>query len=156
MALRPLYRAQDDLSDIPLTPAQRKLLGLPPTSKPPTPGSQYSTPPRYPRSSTPLSGSANGKVGSYSPLSGTPRAGSPSNSPYTSGAIPFLQKTNGAFDTSRRHSYGSASPLNPRASTSVPEAPSTPTPTTGKGATVGLNNKWLYDSGRRSSGTRLY
>ncbi|KAH8591045.1 nuclear pore complex component-domain-containing protein [Bisporella sp. PMI_857] len=158
IAFSPLFRTKDDLSDIPLTPAQRKLLGLPPTSKPPTPGSQYSTPPRFPRSSTPLSGSPAGKPGSYnnSPLSGTPRRESSS---FASGAIPFIQKVNGGLNGSRRASYGSSSPLgaaNSRGVSNVPETPATPTPAVGKGATVGLSNKWLYDTGRRNSGSRLY
>jgi len=33
-------------------------------------------------------------------------------------------------------------------------APSTPSPTAGRGASVGLNSKWLYEKGRRSSGGR--
>src|SRR4051794_27000152 len=36
-ALLPLFRPKDDLSDIPLTPAQRKLLGLAPSSGAATP-----------------------------------------------------------------------------------------------------------------------
>ncbi|KAK8002860.1 hypothetical protein PG989_002579 [Apiospora arundinis] len=52
VACMPLVRSQDDMSDIALTPGQRQLLGLPPSSNPPSPGSTYSTPPRYSR--TPL------------------------------------------------------------------------------------------------------
>ncbi|KAK4680251.1 hypothetical protein QC764_211440 [Podospora pseudoanserina] len=44
LALLPLVRPKDDLSDIPLTPAQRDLLGLPPIRAPPTPASDISTP----------------------------------------------------------------------------------------------------------------
>jgi hypothetical protein len=49
VAFLPLFRRQDDLADIALTPGQRKLLGLPPSSTPPTPNSAISTPPRYSR-----------------------------------------------------------------------------------------------------------
>ncbi|KAM4056168.1 nuclear pore complex component domain-containing protein [Hirsutella rhossiliensis] len=49
LACLPLVRAQDDLSDIPLTATQRKLLGLAPSSAPPTPEARFSTPPRYSR-----------------------------------------------------------------------------------------------------------
>lgn len=157
----PLVRGKDDISDIPLTPAQRKLLGLSPSSAPPTPDTKYATPPRYARTSTPLSGSPASK-GSYSnsPLSakGSP-AGSLSGSPFSPGASPLLQKAIGGvgLNGSRRHSYGSPSPLSQGGSrVNVLETPGTPSPAA-KGASVGLNNKWLYDKGRRSSGTsRLF
>ena len=81
-ALSPLLRPKDTLSDIPLTPAQRSLLGLPPSAGPPTPGSTYATPPRYSRSpatrsvsNTPI---ANSPLGG-SPLGGSPLSGSPMN-----------------------------------------------------------------------------
>jgi nucleoporin POM34 len=155
VAMMPLLRAKDDISDIPLTPAQRKLLGLPPTSKPPTPGSQYVTPPRYVR--TP-SGSPASRAGS--PLSGSPINGSRSNSPFSPGATQYLQKAIGGagFDGSRRHSYGSPSPLGPAGSkANVQEMPGTPSPAAAKGASVGLNNRWLFEKGRRNSGNaRLY
>ncbi|KJZ74208.1 hypothetical protein HIM_06439 [Hirsutella minnesotensis 3608] len=48
-ACLPLLRTQDDLSDIPLTATQRKLLGLPPASTQPVLDASYSTPPRYSR-----------------------------------------------------------------------------------------------------------
>jgi nucleoporin POM34 len=162
VALFPLFRPLDDISDIPLTPAQRKLLGLPPSSAPPTPGSQYITPPRYKRTPTPLSGSA-GSKGGYSspPLSGkgSPTSGSLSGSPFSPGASPLLQKAiGGGLNGTRRHSYGSPSPLGPGAPrANVPETPGTPSPSSGKGVSVGLNSKWLYDKSRRNSGNdRLY
>src|ERR1700709_2542966 len=55
--LSPLWHPKDDMSDINLTPLQRQLLSLGPSSAPPTPGSAYSTPPRYPRSTPQSSGS---------------------------------------------------------------------------------------------------
>jgi nucleoporin POM34 len=159
LACWPLFRVKDDLSDIPLTPAQRKLLGLPPSSKPPTPGSQYITPPRYARTPTPLSGSPASK-GTYSnsPISGSPGQGNRSESPFSPSASPLLHKAIGAagLNGARRHSYGSASPLWPGASRmSGLEMPGTPSPTTTKGASVGLNNRWLYEKGRRNSGNPL-
>lgn len=64
VACLPLIRRKDDLSDIPLTPAQRKLLNLPPSSKPATPDTVYSTPPRYSR--TPSIPNSTGKIGGSS------------------------------------------------------------------------------------------
>nr|G0S7R3.2 RecName: Full=Nucleoporin POM34; AltName: Full=Nuclear pore protein POM34; AltName: Full=Pore membrane protein of 34 kDa [Thermochaetoides thermophila DSM 1495]AEL00694.1 Pom34p [Thermochaetoides thermophila] len=74
IALLPLFRPVDDLSDIPLTPAQRKLLGLPPSSKPATPNSVYSTPPRYSR--TPSLAGSPASIKSYT-SSTLPTASSP-------------------------------------------------------------------------------
>jgi len=161
MSCFPLFRAKDDMSDIALTPAQRKLLGLPPSSAPPTPGSQYVTPPRYARTPTPISGSPATKgVYSGSPLSakGSPLSGGLSGPPFSPSASPLLQKAMGGNITgTRRHSYGSASPLGPAASRmGMVEAPGTPSPAS-KGSGIGLNSKWLYDKGRRNSGSaRLY
>jgi nucleoporin POM34 len=158
VAFLPLLRKKDDLSDIPLTPGQRKLLGLAPSSKPPTPGSHYATPPRYAKAPTPLSGSP-GSRGSYpnSPLSAS---GSITGSPYSPGASPLFQKTmaGAGLNGARRSSYGTPSPLGPGPSrAALPETPGTPSPLVGKGASVGLNNRWLYEKGRRNSGSaRLY
>jgi nucleoporin POM34 len=33
------------------------------------------------------------------------------------------------------------------------DGPATPTPVTGKKSSVSLNSKWLYEKGRRSSGS---
>lgn len=160
-ACAPLLRPKDDMSDIPLTPAQRKLLGLPPSSAPPTPGSHYITPPRYARTPTPLSGSpaANGAY-SGSPLAGrgSPLSGSISGSPFSPATSPLLQRAMGGVSTgSRRHSYGSPSSLGPAGSRmSAADAPGTPSPAS-KGTGIGLNSKWLYDKGRRNSGSaQLY
>lgn len=161
IACLPLFRTTDDMSDIPLTPAQRKLLGLPPSSAPPTPGSQYITPPRYARTPTPLSGSPATKgVYSNSPLAGkgSPISGSVNGSPFSPSASPLLQKAIGGNPNgNRRHSYGSPSPLGATGSRfGGPEAPGTPSPAS-KGSGIGLNSKWLYDKGRRNSGSaRLY
>ncbi|RFU33476.1 hypothetical protein B7463_g2849, partial [Scytalidium lignicola] len=159
VALLPLIRPKDDLSDIPLTPGQRKLLGLPPSSAPPTPGSSYITPPRYPRTSTPLSGSV-GSKGSYSnsPLSrkGSPGAGN--GSQFSPASSPLFQKTMGAgFNSNRIPSYGSSSPLGwGSGRIGMPETPGSPSPSATKGASVGLNNRWLYEKMRRNPETSFY
>jgi nucleoporin POM34 len=160
MALYPLVRRKDDFSDIPLTPSQRALLGLDPNTTPPlTPGGTYITPPRYalssPRTGTPVS---HGSSYTNSPLSGN---GSPSfyqrqgGSPFSpSSPSPLLQKAIGlnGRDATRRHSYGSPSPLGGSKGGSLISYPATPSPTAGKGASVGLNNRWLYERGRGSPG----
>jgi nucleoporin POM34 len=149
VAVLPLVRKKDDLSDIALTPAQRQLLGLAPSSTPPPPGSTYVTPPRYVRSSTPRSGSPGSRsINSGSPLSGKAYGGND----YSQNASPLLQKAMGAsMGGSRRLSYGS-SPLGPSSARSSSfDAPGTPTPAN-KGASVGLNSRWLYEKGRSSPG----
>ena len=154
-AFLPLIKTKDELTDIALTPAQRALLGLDPNATPPpTPGTKYITPPRYPRSPTPRTISpANRNSSNYStpsPSSGKERSGSPAASPL------WQKATSNARDPARRSSYGSPSPLGPAfggRDGSIMGAPSTPSPT-GRGATVGLNSKWLYDKGRSSSGSR--
>ncbi|KAK4137658.1 NPCC-domain-containing protein [Trichocladium antarcticum] len=168
IALLPLARPRDDLADIPLTPAQRRLLGLPPSSRGATPNSVYSTPPRYSR--TPSLAGSPVSIKSYatgSPLSSpTPYAFS-RNSPspakqqqqYSpSGAVsPLLHKAvvgNGhaAAAAARASSFGSPSPLGASTASSVfGEGPATPTPAGGKRSSVGLNSKWLYEKGRRNS-----
>ncbi|KAA8564412.1 hypothetical protein EYC84_011350 [Monilinia fructicola] len=140
VALRPFYTKRDNMEDIPLTPAQRKLLGLKPSSRPPTPGSEYVTPPRYRRTSTPLSSSPASRRGS--PASGR--------------ASPLLQKTLMSGSGNRRSPYSSSNFLG--RSIGEPGTPGTPSPLGGaKTSSVGLNNKWLYEKGRRNSGSsRLY
>lgn len=161
-ALLPLIKNTDELTDIPLTPTQRSLLGLDPNATPPlTPGTQYVTPPRYPRSPTPRNISpATRSTSNYStPITGSPSFGREgSDSPTASlAASPLWQKSLGrSRDTARRSSYGSPSPLGPGygGSSSMLGAPNTPSPTAGRGPTVGLNNKWLYQKGRNASGPR--
>ena len=151
-ALYPLFRPKDDLSDIPLTPTQRSLLGLNPSAGPPvTPGTQYATPPRY----RVVSGSRAGSPASRgsSPLaSGSPVTRQPSYSPTTTS--PLFQKAMapGSRDGARRQSFGSST-LNAslRESSSLTALPSTPTPSAGKGNKLGLSNKWLYEKSRRHS-----
>lgn len=160
VAVLPLLRRKDDLSDIPLTPAQRKLLGLPPSMTTPTSSSQYVTPPRYQRSTTPHSGSPSSNY-SNSPLSGkgSPAQGISRGSPFSPNSSPLLHKAIGAgMGGTRRASYGTPSPLGPGVSKiGLVDGPGTPSPLTGKAASVSLNNKWLYEKGRRNSGNaRLF
>ena len=182
-SLTPLFRNPDDLSDIPLTPSQRSLLGLQPLRKNPLPSTpeekrvyedNFVTPPRYPRSSTPQSSpqsrpnsqqsarsASNSKTNS--PLSLESRQGSPflgarqgSDSPFSPSAL-RRNDIGGNSDSSRRHSYGSPSPLGFGTSTgSLFGAPRTPSPSAlaagGRGPSVGLNSRWLYEKGRGSPG----
>lgn len=158
------------MSDIPLTPAQRKLLGLPPSSKPANPDAKYNTPPRYARTPS-IAGSTGRPSPSSSPLSasgGSPTPGSRVNgSPYSPVASPLLHKAVG-YSPRRSLSQGSQSPHNTstfNASTGTfnasttsfnssvfSEPPATPSPPGGKRISVGLNNKWLYERSRRNSG----
>ncbi len=166
-ALLPLLKSTDEIADIALTPTQRALLGLDPNATPPpTPGTQYVTPPRYPRSPTPrnispATGSGGGSPFS-TPISRSPSFGRQRESSPPSGS-PLWQKALGGTNINRRSSYGSPSPLGPGLGGnfmggsvlggSVFSAPNTPSPTNGR-ASVGLNSKWLYEKGRSSLGGR--
>lgn len=165
-ALLPFIKNTDDITDIPLTPTQRSLLGLDPNATPPpTPGTQYITPPRYPRSPTPRNISpATRSTSNYStPITNSPSFGRERSVDSPTAALaasPLWQKSLGkSRDTAavRRSSYGSPSPLGPGyggGNNSVWGAPGTPSPTSGRGASVALNNKWLYQKGRSASGSR--
>jgi len=161
IASMPLVRRHypDDMADIPLTPSQRAAMGLKAGVMSPVPtGSQYAspnyvTPPRYQRS-TPRSGSFSQDRASQSPLTGSPRAGS--NSPFSPGmssGSPLFQKAlNGS--ASKRLSYGASPGSSLFGESSSSATPGTPTPSTGK-ASVGLNNKWLYEKRRDGSRTGI-
>lgn len=155
LALYPLYRPKDDLSDIPLTPTQRALLGLDPTATPPpTPGTTYVTPPRYRLSTSRKASPASRQT---SPLSATPTFSerrASSGTPFSPAPSPLLHKavSNGGRDTGRRQSFGSSSPL--ARSNSFGESsigPSTPSPLSSKRTSLGVSNKWLYERSRRLS-----
>ncbi|KAL8895176.1 MAG: hypothetical protein Q9207_008273 [Kuettlingeria erythrocarpa] len=170
VALYPLYRGQDDIPDIPLTPSQRALLGLDPNATPPqTPGTRYITPPRYPYSPTPRNGSPASNRSNHSSAGSTPysprnrSSDSPSygrlgaDSPFSPSSSPLWQKAgfgNGR-DAERRQSIGSPSPLAIGKNDSRWSLPGTPSPLgsklQGPGASVGLNNRWLYQKQRRWS-----
>lgn len=150
-ALYPLFRRQDEISDIPLTPSQRALLGLDPNNTPPaTPGTAYITPPRYrlssgPRKPSPLSPSSSPLSGRGSQYGGgLPYEGalySPSPSPLFQRAV-----AGGNRDMMRRHSFGSSSSFG-RSSfrdSGTLRIPSTPSPSAGRNANV-HTNKWLYE-----------
>lgn len=150
-ALWPLFRNKDDLSDIPLTPSQRALLGLDPASRPATPGSQYTTPPRYSRSATPRSDRSN----SGSPLSGKDSPFRAEN-PYSPSASPLFQKAMNR-ESGKRLSFGASGPgVVANVGGEGATLSSTVTTSSGmsKGSSVGLNNRWLYDKGRTSLGSR--
>lgn len=163
------YLRKDEIADIPLTPSQRAAMGLDPNVKTPaTPGSafaspNYVTPPRYPRSTprTSFSGSSDQRP-SQSPLSGSPlgMGKSTSNSPFSPSAStqsPLFQKALGGGSADRRHSFGRQSPLSASlfGDSSASTTPGTPTPAPAK-ASVGLNNRWLYEKGRGSPGRGLF
>ncbi|KAL1836648.1 hypothetical protein VTJ49DRAFT_4823 [Mycothermus thermophilus] len=222
IALLPLIRPRDDLSDIPLTPAQRKLLGLPPSSRAATPApdspAAYNTPPRYSRTpslagspaaasiksytsspistlGSPLAGANGHGHGSgqrysssprfgagtspskltaattfspqqYSPspsaisplrhkiVSASDRAGGPSTSSSAASVFGVSTSSSSAFAASTSSFASSTtSPLGASTMSSVfGDGPATPTPT-GKRSSVGLNSKWLYEKGRRGSGS---
>ncbi|TKA73807.1 hypothetical protein B0A55_05532 [Friedmanniomyces simplex] len=162
LAFAPLLKPKDNCDDVPLTPSQRQLLGLPPMSRPATPQEQqqYVTPPRYSRSTTPQSNTSSLRANaSGSPLSGRPlesstsqlrqRSVSGSPGPGQSPLIYGLRSGGGGGGSGgggRRTSFQS-SPL------STPEfdaAGSISTPTKSGKASVGLNSKWLYEKGRGS------
>jgi nucleoporin POM34 len=165
------------MSDIPLTPSQRKLLGLEPASMPATPGSSYITPPRYARS-TPRSSSTRAAVfgsspvdrsASGSPISGSPLAGRgiqgspygmsgygtppPNRSPLVRKAVEGRRWSSGA--SGLRESISRSELLGLNESTS--SVPGSPSPSGQRNASVGLNSKWLYQRGKgRPSGGSLY
>ena len=65
----------------------------------------------------------------------------------------WYKAVGGPREASRSNSYGTPSPLGRTfggKDTSVLGVPSTPSPSAGKGASVGLNSKWLYERGRAS------
>ncbi|KAL8772833.1 MAG: hypothetical protein Q9209_002178 [Squamulea sp. 1 TL-2023] len=167
-ALWPLYRGHDPVSDIPLTPSQRALLGLDPNATPPpTPGTQYVTPPRYARSPTPHNESSASNRSRHSSAGKTLFTGQDrsesllfanSENSFSPSASPLWQNSmlGSGRDTRRRSSMGTPSPLGPGKDSGSLWMPNTPSPVTGKGgASVSLNNKWLYERGRTDSGRRI-
>ncbi|KAJ4311813.1 hypothetical protein N0V94_007755 [Neodidymelliopsis sp. IMI 364377] len=159
-ACLPLVRRYypDDIADIPLTPSQRTSMGLKasvPASQ--TPSSSYAspayvTPPRYSRSTPRSSFSNHGDrplLGSGSPHASLGR--SVSNTSYSPGNL-------GGSATKRASYGGGGSPFNNSLfgdSSSSASGPGTPTPSTGK-ASVGLNNKWLYEKRRDSPRSGMF
>lgn len=111
--LSPYLQKQDDLADIPLTPSQRSLLGLPasPTTGSPVSGG-YVTPPRYRRSSSSSTSSTISKTPQSGRSISANYASSPlSTSRYTLGFSPGGQSP---FRSTQRTASGS--PFSPSAS----------------------------------------
>lgn len=111
--LSPYFKKQDDLTDIPLTPSQRSLLGLPasPVTGSPVSGG-YITPPRYQRSSGSFSSSTTSKTPQSGRSISANYASSPvSTSRYTLGFSPGSQSP---FRSTQRTASGS--PFSPSAS----------------------------------------
>jgi len=152
VALLPLFRPKDNLADIPLTPTQRALLGLDPSSTPPvTPGTQYITPPKYRLSSparTASPGSRNASPNSANGGStGYRTSYSPTNSPLFHKAM-----SNGSREGGRRQSFSSSSMVSPLRDSVISRLPTSPSTSGSKASNLGLNNKWLYEKGRGTSG----
>ncbi|KAL5614508.1 hypothetical protein BROUX41_004611 [Berkeleyomyces rouxiae] len=180
LALLPLVRPTDNLTDIPLSNEQRQLLGLPLLAGS-SAETKFNTPPRYSRTPS-MADSANSRA-SYngSPLSGrgSPAAVSPLKnsqfSPITSplqhksaqfspissplqhktgSSTPKLGFLGSSTSSNRRPSFGSNTPLlgaGNSSSNSLFADIGTPSPAS-KRASVGLNSKWLYEKSRRQSG----
>lgn len=163
VTLLPLFRTRDEVADIPLSASQRALLGLDPRMH--TPGGSIVTPPRYARSATPRSGDR--PLQMASPTSGSPFSSSygfreSASSPFSPITSPLLQK---AISGRRRNSL-SASQSTAASGYELYESlgketshdasiaiPGTPTPLGGgKGPSVALTSRWLYERNRRSSG----
>ncbi|KAF2483679.1 nuclear pore complex component-domain-containing protein [Neohortaea acidophila] len=156
LSLAPLFRTPDACEDIPLSPTQRKLFGLPPLSRPATPQEkeQWVTPPRYARSAsgTPLSATSSLQPEvSGSPLDFSGRKSSFPNSPAfrsPSGSPASAMGTRHGSGERRRLSY-TATRSSPLSVSEFDAAGSVNTPTkTNHRASVGLNNKWLYEKGK--------
>lgn len=160
----PLVKPKDNITDIPLTPSQRALLGLDPyAARLDAPASECITPPRYPRMSSPRSGSPASR-GSNSTRSPSSRNDSQSlgrdggESPFSASASSIWQKcVGGSRDSLRRHSFGSPSPLSVAVNSKdivAAAAPGTPSPLGGRSPSVVLNNRWLYNRGKVALGSR--
>ncbi|KAL1957021.1 hypothetical protein VTO42DRAFT_6398 [Malbranchea cinnamomea] len=152
-ALYPLYRPKDDFRDIPLTPSQRALLGLDPTTaSPDTPASAYVTPPRYRLSSGSRNASPIGLNSSTLSARGSPQGGRPQEtSPLSPSTSPLFHKAvrSGSGVGGRRPSFGSSSSLGRSGlrESSIFSTPSTPSPTGRNGNSI-FTNKWLYEKSR--------
>ncbi|KAI5303460.1 hypothetical protein KEM56_007525 [Ascosphaera pollenicola] len=164
IALFPLFRPKDTFSDIPLTPSQRAVLGI--STKEPvpeTPGSVYSTPPRYKPVSANIR-NISGK-GSNSPTGSplSPGFRSPSYRRAPSSPSPLFQRSMnspdlnasvssaaGGYSTPTRATFGSSytsSGLQDSlASAYPPSSPSLSSPK--RVVTPYLANKWLYEKTR--------
>ncbi|KAK4868140.1 hypothetical protein LT330_007338 [Penicillium expansum] len=157
VALYPLFRPKDDLSDISLTPTQRSLLGLDPAVTPPaTPGTTFVTPPRYRLSTSRKASPASRQSSPMSANASFSERRSSISTPFSPASSPLLYKamSNGGRESVQRQSFGSASPLalsNSFGESTMSMGPSTPSPLMGKRGSLGVKNKWLYERSRRLS-----
>lgn len=150
-AAQPLFREPDNLSDIPLSPTQRELLGLDPASgKPGTPKAEYITPPRYQKSTPRTQSPASGRDSSGLRNSGN---GGPSGG-FSPSASPLWTRT--VTGENRRASLGrdgsllgNGNPMRDSIDSSSMFSTNTPSPIRGSTSGIPLNSKWLYE--RRSS-----
>ena len=164
VALYPLFRPKDEITDIPLTPTQRALLGLDPmAAAPPTPESVYVTPPKYrlstSRPASPLSTGSSPATAKTSFSGSTLAAGTP----FSPSPSPLLQKAfaNGNKENAQRQNLGSPSPLGQspsfKESTLSSWGPATPSPTGRRGTGIAVSNKWLYErNGRLSASSSTF
>lgn len=156
IALSPIFRKPDTCEDIPLTPSQRQLLGLPPMSRPATPQEkeQYVTPPRYSRSNTPK-GRSSSSSSLRAEVSGSPSSafGTPLSDSTFRGASPSQpssRRVSSNDPLQRRLNYAASRTNSPLSTSEFDAAGSVNTPTRNNRASVGLNSKWLYEKGRAS------
>ena len=120
-----------------------------------------------PNSPTSLYGSPGGSAGHTPWASSRPRGVSPRYD--TPSSSPLYHKTRAVEQMRRRNStQGTPSPLGQRGDGALEASTfgnstfgtstigaGTPSPLTGKGASVGLSSKWLYERGRSTSSSSL-
>ncbi|PYI06117.1 NPCC-domain-containing protein [Aspergillus sclerotiicarbonarius CBS 121057] len=110
VALYPLFRPKDNFSDIPLTPTQRSLLGLDPSTQSLTPGSTYVTPPRYRLSASRNASPASRSGSPFSASAGASGRRLSSGAAFPPSPSPLMQKlvATGRKESGRRPSVGSS------------------------------------------------
>lgn len=157
ITLRPLspYLAKpDDLTDIPLTPSQRSLLGLPPSPSPATTSPNYITPPRYRRSSGSFpTSSANSNAS-------TPTSGRSISANYTSSPLSTSRHTLGfspnnsqsPFRSTQRTASGSPFSYSPSASPLLHKAINRGMDRELQDVTYNLNSSANFDGNTSTSG----
>ncbi|KAJ5794668.1 hypothetical protein N7457_001267 [Penicillium paradoxum] len=112
VALSPLFRPKDNLSDIPLTPTQRSLLGLDPAvTSPATPGTTFVTPPRYRLSTSRKASPASRSTSPMSANASFSERRSSIGTPFSPVTSPLFHKavSNGDRESAHRQSFGSTS-----------------------------------------------
>ncbi|PWY90793.1 NPCC-domain-containing protein [Aspergillus heteromorphus CBS 117.55] len=111
VALYPLFGPKDTFADIPLTPTQRSLLGLDPSSSHSfTPGTTYVTPPRYRLSASRTASPASKSGSPFSASAGASGRRLSSGASFSPSPSPLLQKlVSAGRETGQRPSFGSSS-----------------------------------------------